>query len=384
MLADPERERRWQEILARAEAVVKSNPHHEPAGSPAGGQFAPGDGSGGSGGSGSGKGGKKLELPKTYSGKDASPKMVAAGLVVDNPLPRSKEVEFADVDKLFLAGVFKKDGKSVTVNIDDLKTVQDFLVPDQVKVYALPKNEQPGGLTTAPIATIRVGDERVVLDGTHRLAAEKTQGRVGDIVVNNFGEWQKSSSGEWSHAEGAGGDKPAGGQADHKILGSGKNHGVIEGAVRSLPSRIYEKVKDVTFFSQPTIGLSASTGKSGVAGRYSKGLHGERSILIADVAGDRKVKGPVGVLYHEIGHAIDDVEGLSSRLAQILIADADKMKPEEKYLAKYWINHGPRELFAESFRLAYSTDKKGGFSMGQKRAEKVFAKSLAAIREAVG
>jgi hypothetical protein len=181
------------------------------------------------------------------------------------------------------------------------------------------------------------------------------------------------------------GDKPAGGQADHKIFGSGKNHGVIEGAVRSLPSHIYEKVKDITFVSQPTIDISAK-GNGAVVGRYSPGQHGERDkIRVADTAGDRKVTAPIGVLYHEIGHAIDDRMGrLSSKLASMLTADADKMRPDEKYLAKYWINHGPRELFAESFRLAYSTDKKGGFSMGQKRAEKVFAKSIAAIREAVG
>jgi hypothetical protein len=198
------------------------------------------------------------------------------------------------------------------------------------------------------------------------------------------------SGGQFAPGDGSGGsggsgevsgDKPAGGQADHKVLGSGKNRDMIEAAVRSLPSSIYEKVKDVAFISQPIIPSQKSGGVS-VAGRYSPGP--PSMIRVADTAGDRKVKGPVGVLYHEVGHAIDDRMGLSSRLASTLIADVDKMKPEEKYLAKYWINHGPRELFSEAFRVAYSTDKKGGFSMGQKRAEKVFAKSIAAIREAIG
>lgn len=196
------------------------------------------------------------------------------------------------------------------------------------------------------------------------------------------GEFCDTGGGGGEGSKPSGGDNKPSGQSDHKVAGSGKNRDVIEKAVRSFPSSIYEKIKDVAFISQPII-QSQKPGGVSVAGRYSPGP--PSMIRVADTAGDRKVTSPTGVLYHEVGHAIDDrMGGLSSKLASTLIADANKMKPEEKYLAKYWINHGPRELFSEAFRVAYSTDKKGGFSMGQKRAEKVFAKSIAAIREAVG
>ena len=172
-----------------------------------------------------------------------------------------------------------------------------------------------------------------------------------------------------------------------KIYGSGKGHEELRSGLNLVPEHHFKMLGDVSFVSIDRIPPIGSK-NTAPAGRYSpgQGPNDPSTIRVADfvkTGGEiRKVKDKVGVLFHEIGHALDDRVGLSNKLGQTLHADASKMRPEDNYLAKYWLQNN-RELLAEVYKVAYSPSKKGGFNMGQKKAEKLFARSIAALREAL-
>lgn len=133
------------------------------------------------------------KLPDQYTGSDANADMIASG-AVDNPLPRSSEVQYSDNPLLWKAGVFDSDAEFKDVKVSDVKTMQDYLIAPRVAEYMLPDEERPED-TKKLSAVIRVGDEIVCINGTHRLAAywlqEKTEIRVMDL-----GRWSKSG-GKW-------------------------------------------------------------------------------------------------------------------------------------------------------------------------------------------
>jgi len=168
------------------------------------------------------------------------------------------------------------------------------------------------------------------------------------------------------------------------VYGEGKsqNKTKISEAVQSLPDSHFKYVNDVRFTSQPRIKAGSSIALTNyAAGQYNSE---NRHIRVADEIpskdGARRNLDVTGVTYHEVGHAIDDVRGLSRKLSDTLRADFNKMKPEEKYLARYW-GQSDKELFAEAYKLAFSPAQKSAFSMGYKRAGKVFSKSIEAIRK---
>lgn len=187
--------------------------------------------------------------------------------------------------------------------------------------------------------------------------------------------------GEFAPSDGGGSSGPTGN--DHrsqKIHGSGSdaNKAIVREALNSLPKDHWDRAGDLTVAVVQKIG-------GNVLGRtsYDPVTSKVDMLKIAETykAGDqtKKNKNIGGVALHEFGHALDRYTGWSSTLSEVLWADANKMNSSEEYLARYWLNSG-KELFAEAYMLTYSKSKKGAFSMGQKRAEKVFAKSIEAIK----
>lgn len=148
----------------------------------------------------SGGGSGTISVGSGYGGSDASAGMKKAGLVADNPLPRSREMQISDAGELATAGVFQGKFSDVSVDVNSLKTIQDYVVPAQVSAYALPKDQQPFGLSTGPIAVVRVGNETMVIDGTHRLAAIKTVTAKGNVTVRDYGKWEKTG-GKWKRTD---------------------------------------------------------------------------------------------------------------------------------------------------------------------------------------
>jgi hypothetical protein len=159
------------------------------------------------------------------------------------------------------------------------------------------------------------------------------------------------------------------------VGGSGASRAEVQKGIDNIPASHIASLRGVSVSSQPVVTTAD--------GRQVQGLYqGQtRNIQIADKVMGRSIRDPQGTVTHEIGHALDSEHGLSRdrALMHTLNSDATRMRPEEAYLAGHYLSN-ERETFAESYRLAYSTSGKGAFGLGQKRAEKVFAKSIAAVR----
>jgi hypothetical protein len=135
-----------------------------------------------------------------YSGKDSEQRYNEAGLTANNTIvPLSKHMGKSDLFHPSMNKLFDHKVGEVKVPLSSLRSVQDYLNPHQVAEYRKPKSEQPWGLSTLPIATIRVGDERVIADGTHRVAAALLNGEK-TATVADYGQWAKDSFGGWHEA----------------------------------------------------------------------------------------------------------------------------------------------------------------------------------------
>lgn len=96
-----------------------------------------------------------------------------------------------------------------------------------------------------------------------------------------------------------------------------------------------------------------------------------------------RVKHADSVMIHEFGHALDHKMGwsLSTQMHSELYAQANKMKRGERNKAKYWLGD-KRELFAETYSLAFSPNPKAKFFGGMKyeRAMELFGSAVNKIR----
>ena len=99
-----------------------------------------------------------------------------------------------------------------------------------------------------------------------------------------------------------------------------------------------------------------------------------------------KTKDPGGVAVHEVGHAVDHWRGWghSMHMRAEFMREVSGMTSGEARKARYYLND-PREMFAEMYRMAHGPVPKtksvrvfGGMEYG--RAQKVFAKSIAAVK----
>lgn len=160
---------------------------------------------------------------------------------------------------------------------------------------------------------------------------------------------------------------------------SGKSAVAVQAAVDAVPE---EHVRRARLSAVRVRSVDKIVQRSGhqPAGVFRQNVDGTTEILVADTVKGMRVKDVTGVAMHELGHALDYSTGMSSRIGSVLRSDFDRMRPEEKYLARYW-GQSEKELFAEAYKLAYSPAKKGAFGMGQKRAEKVFSRSLEELRK---
>lgn len=131
----------------------------------------------------------------TYSGSHAREGMQKAGLVRDNPLPRSKNLDFNELEKHPFD--FSAPHDVETVEVASLKTVQDYVVPDQVGLYMMQKSDRPSGMELGPLSVIEIGKEKIVINGTHRLLAAHFNGEK-NIAIHNYGKYTKSSDGKLS------------------------------------------------------------------------------------------------------------------------------------------------------------------------------------------
>jgi len=103
-------------------------------------------------------------------------------------------------------------------------------------------------------------------------------------------------------------------------------------------------------------------------------------------------KSVAGTVLHEMGHALDRTTNyrLSSHpdFRAALAKDIQKMTPEERKSSEYFFTGredqdparaGPRETFAEMFRLAYHKGQ-GAFAMSHQRANEVFGNSVNVLK----
>jgi hypothetical protein len=145
-----------------------------------------------------------------------------------------------------------------------------------------------------------------------------------------------------------------------------------------VPTTHLTKAGKVEFESHPTIDRPDGRQVAGLASNFG----GHQVVKVADTVNGRKVRDKTGTATHEIGHTLDNSSGhsLSRSLAPTIRKDAARMSKADAYIAAHYLKND-RELFAEVYKLTHSPSKKGAFGLGQKKAEKLFAKSIAAMRE---
>jgi len=100
-------------------------------------------------------------------------------------LPQAASVKVSDLTDFSF-------GRHTNEEVDPrvLKTPQDYLYPGRVKQYLLPKSEQPWGMATDYPSVIDVEGEKVIINGSHRVAAALVRGQE-KITVSNYGSYEK-------------------------------------------------------------------------------------------------------------------------------------------------------------------------------------------------
>jgi len=195
--------------------------------------------------------------------------------------------------------------------------------------------------------------------------------------MNGWDESQhpRDEQGRFGEGGGEGGGEGEGGGV--AVSGGGANKAAVQAAVNAIPKEHLKNAGIASVTVQATIVNQNGQQIAGLARRYGSG---PTEIMVANSVNGKALKDPTGTATHEIGHAIDNASGLrlSRSMAPTIHADANKLSAADKYLAQHYLSND-RELFAELYKLKYSPSKKGAFGMGQKTAEKKFAKSLAAM-----
>ncbi len=163
------------------------------------------------------------------------------------------------------------------------------------------------------------------------------------------------------------------------VKGNGANkHKVLMGA-QAIPKEHANLIKDIPIISKPTVWSSNEGGRE-VCGTF-RNDSGVLSVNIADKVVGFNSKDVAGTTVHELGHALDYRTGykIGPQIAKIVAQEASRMSKADRYFCKHYLMND-REMFAEVYRLVYTPSKRGAFGMGQKKAEKLFAKSIEAIK----
>lgn len=209
------------------------------------------------------------------------------------------------------------------------------------------------------------------------LPGQKVRSTPAPSATSSFREADHPRQPKGRETGGQFAEKTVGGFGGEKdIRGEGKSANSIREALNAVPEEHRHLLRDTRFFSAREI-TSLKSGRE-IDGVY---MHGENTVRVADRAKGRAVRDRVGVAMHEIGHAVDFRSGkkITREIAPIAQREAQAMKPEERYLAQYWLKQDV-EMAAEMYRLAYSPSNKGAFGLSRRRAEKVFASSLEKLR----
>lgn len=185
--------------------------------------------------------------------------------------------------------------------------------------------------------------------------------------------------GQWTSGEGGVGSTSGSEEGIGEAGGDGNNVSAVNDGIKAIPGE-HAAVLQGKVRVQNKKSVLNSSGKE-VAG-LAQYLGDSSDISIADTIKGKSLKDPTGTTVHELGHALDRVHGnrLSSQMAATIRADAARLNGGDRYLAAHYLSN-EREMFAEVYKLTYSPSKRGAFAMGQKAAERKFARSVTAMRE---
>ena len=122
-----------------------------------------------------------LNIPAQYSGKQS--RKGYENQSVDNPLPRSKNISYDQVDSLIKD--YGKNAEKQEVNISDLTSPQDYVRPTAVK--DLFDKIKDGSIYKVDPIIATVDGEKVILNGSHTILAAKLAGEK-TWPVRNLGE----------------------------------------------------------------------------------------------------------------------------------------------------------------------------------------------------
>ena len=178
-----------------------------------------------------------------------------------------------------------------------------------------------------------------------------------------------------SSASGGGGGDGGGGKTNIHIGGSGSSKDKIQSGWHSIPESHQKLLSKISILNVAEINGGHTQGLTTTYNRT------DTTVKIADKVAGRNLKDPTGTTVHELGHAMDNLSGhaYSREVASVVREEAARLPKADARLAAHYLSN-EREMFAEAYRLTYSTSGRGAFAMGQKTAEKRFPKSIAAVR----
>src|SRR5215207_6493284 len=213
----------------------------------------------------------------------------------------------------------------------------------------------------------------------------ETRWNESDHPRESDGKFTDSGGGGGSAGSSGGEAQESGRQPRLKILESQNAYQKerLEAGASFIPKNHAAVLKDVNIKGSKVNAMKP--GESG-AGLFTT-IGGKPFIFVADQiqrpnGRSRLEKDPATVLVHELGHALDEKYGLSSKLAGEFSKDVVNLKGPVKEWSQYFTQSN-KEIFAEAYTYVHSSDKVGDhswFGLSKKRAEQNFPNTITAVR----
>lgn len=212
------------------------------------------------------------------------------------------------------------------------------------------------------------------------------------------GKWSSDGGGGNGSAESVGyqGEKPA--ERPTPKAGSGSTEKAMQKvtkAIAAIPAKHAEILKNIPIeVVQSSVDIKTDTVSAGTDTVGTFRFQGDKPVGIVLAENirmnvhrtyDLPVESIEQVTIHELGHALDHHNGWKLGNDVPFLKGINKglkrMKPNEKRNGLYFLSD-PKERFAELYSLAYNPSKSAKYfgGMSRKRAETVFAESLAIVK----